>query len=78
MIVMIVDSEVLGEKGIFEEEVGLEVEEGRGIVLQSPGGGSMPPWVLLCTPGVGGPGDLPLSGEWMTGPCVSGVIIVKR
>jgi len=36
MIVMIVDSEVLGEKGIFEEEVGLEVEEGRGIVLQFP------------------------------------------
>jgi len=25
-----------GGEGIFEEEVGLEVEEGRGIVLQFP------------------------------------------
>jgi len=35
----------------------------------------VPPGVLLCIPGLGDLGDLPLSGEWTW---TSGVVIVNR
>jgi hypothetical protein len=35
----------------------------------------VPPGVLLCIPGLGDVGDLPLSSEWT---CTSGVVIVSR